>query len=110
MADKKKASKATKTAAAQPEKAGKTALVAAIAAQLEGKHSQKDIALIFDATVTAIVEAAKKGGATVPNLGTFSVRETAARTGVKPGTSEKISIPAGKKFAFKASSGFKGTL
>ena len=35
-------------------------------------------------------------------FGTFEVRERAARTGVKPGTSEKIAIPASKVPAFKA--------
>ena len=35
-------------------------------------------------------------------FGTFEVRERAARTGVKAGTSEKIAIPASKVPAFKA--------
>ena len=35
-------------------------------------------------------------------FGTFEVRERSARTGVKPGTSEKIAIPASKVPAFKA--------
>jgi DNA-binding protein HU-beta len=40
----------------------------------------------------------------------LSIRLTAARTGVKPGTSEKIQIPAGKKVGFKAASALKDTL
>lgn len=45
-----------------------------------------------------------KNGAKVQisGFGTFEVRERAARTGVKPGTSEKIQIPASKAPAFKA--------
>lgn len=35
-------------------------------------------------------------------FGTFEVRERAARTGVRPGTTEKIEIPASKVPAFKA--------
>ena len=40
-------------------------------------------------------------------FGTFEVRERSARTGVKPGTSEKIQIPASKYPAFKAGKGLK---
>ena len=40
-------------------------------------------------------------------FGTFEVRERSARTGVKPGTSEKIEIAASKAPAFKAGKGLK---
>ena len=43
-------------------------------------------------------------------FGTFEVRERSARTGVKPGTSEKIEIAASKYPAFKAGKGLKDTL
>ena len=43
-------------------------------------------------------------------FGTFEVRERSARTGVKPGTSEKIQIPASKYPAFKAGKGLKDSL
>lgn len=46
----------------------------------------------------------------LPGLGTLSVRATAAQNGVKPGTSEKIQIPADKKVAFKVASALKDTL
>ena len=39
---------------------------------------------------------------TLTGFGTFEVRERSAREGVKPGTSEKIQIPASKYPAFKA--------
>ena len=42
-------------------------------------------------------------------LGTLSVKAT-ARTGVRPGTSRKIQIPAGKKVAFKVASTLKDNL
>ena len=65
----------------------------------------------FEATVE-IVLVALKGGKSVglPGLGTLSIKETAARTGVRPGTSEKIQIPAGKKIAFKVAAGLKDAL
>jgi DNA-binding protein HU-beta len=40
-------------------------------------------------------------------FGTFEVRERSARTGVKPGTTEKIEIPASKFPAFKAGKSLK---
>ena len=40
-------------------------------------------------------------------FGTFEVRERKAREGVRPGTSEKIQIPASKAPAFKAGKGLQ---
>ena len=37
----------------------------------------------------------------LPGLGTLSVRATAARQGVRPGTREEITIAAGKKVRYK---------
>lgn len=52
--------------------------------------------------IEVITEALKNGKAVGrPGLGTLSVRLTAARQGVRPGTSEKIQIAAGKKVAYK---------
>ena len=42
-------------------------------------------------------------------LGTLSVKAT-ARTGVRPGTSRKIQIPAGKKVPLKVASTLKDNL
>ena len=47
---------------------------------------------------------------TVTGFGTFEVRERAARRGVKPGTSEKINIPASKAPAFKAGKSLKDSV
>lgn len=46
----------------------------------------------------------------LPGLGTFSVKQTAALTGVRPSTSERIQIPAGRKVAFKVAHTLKGLL
>lgn len=43
-------------------------------------------------------------------FGTFEVRERSARTGVKPGTTEKIEIAASKYPAFKAGKSLKDEL
>lgn len=90
-------------------KVTKTHLVEEIAAQTG--LSKKQAGEAFEATLRSVL-AALHGGKSVglPGLGTLSVKATAARTGVKPGTSEKIQIPAGKKVAFKVASTLKGNL
>lgn len=90
-------------------KVAKTQLVEQVAEKtgLTKKQSEEAVSAMLDAVVSSI-----KGGQSVglPGLGTLSVKDTAARTGVRPGTSEKIQIPAGKKVAFKVASTLKGTL
>ncbi|OLV17324.1 HU family DNA-binding protein [Deinococcus marmoris] len=70
-------------------------------------QSEGAVSAMLDAVVRSL-----QGGQSVglPGLGTLNVKETAARTGVKPGTSEKIQIPAGKKVSFKVASTLKGEL
>ena len=73
--------------------------------------SRKQASEAFEATVEIVLEALKGGKSVgLPGLGTLSIKETAARTGVRPGTSEKIQIPAGKKIAFKVAAGLKESL
>ena len=72
------------------------------------KHKAKDA---VDAVIDAAIAALRSGKSVgLPGLGTLSVKATSARTGVRPGTTEKISIPAGKKVSFKAASTLKDTL
>ncbi|WP_291431268.1 HU family DNA-binding protein [Deinococcus sp.] len=100
---------APKKVAAESSKVAKTQLVELVADKtgLTKKQSEEAVSAMLDVIVGAI-----KGGQSVglPGLGTLSVKATAARTGVKPGTSEKIQIPAGKKVAFKVASTLKGNL
>ncbi|MEF2277330.1 HU family DNA-binding protein [Deinococcus sp. YIM 134068] len=90
-------------------KVAKTQLVELVADKtgLTKKQSEEAVSAMLGVVVDAI-----KGGKSVglPGLGTLSVKATAARTGVRPGTSEKIQIPAGKKVAFKVASTLKGSL
>lgn len=115
---KKAAPAAAKTSAATRRAAGdsgdsgkvaKTQLVEMVADKtgLTKKQSEEAVSSMLEAVVTAL-----QGGKSVglPGLGTLSVKDTAARTGVRPGTSEKIQIPAGKKVAFKVASTLKGNL
>lgn len=104
-----KEAKTTKRAAADSGKVAKTQLVEMVADKtgLTKKQSEEAISTMLDSVVTALQEGKSVG---LPGLGTLSVKETAARTGVRPGTSEKIQIPAGKKVAFKVASTLKGNL
>ncbi|GGJ66927.1 HU family DNA-binding protein [Deinococcus aquiradiocola] len=106
---KKKAVAAPVAAPTEVEKLGKTALVDLVAGQTA--LSKKEAAEAIDA-VLDIIATSLKSGQTVglPGLGTLSVKATAARTGVKPGTSEKVQIPAGKKVAFKVATTLKAGL
>jgi DNA-binding protein HU-beta len=109
--------KATKKPAKAPAKAtpaetaenlGKTQLVDRMTTD---SLSKKDAAAVFDAVIEVLTEALKTGKSVgLPGLGTFSVKATAARQGVKPGTSEKIQIPAGKKVAYKIALDLKKSL
>ncbi|MFC0618444.1 HU family DNA-binding protein [Deinococcus budaensis] len=108
-AKKPAAPKAPGRATAESNKVGKTQLVEQVAEKsgLTRKQSDEAVSVVLDALVDAV-----RGGQSVGlnGVGTFSVKATAARTGVRPGTSEKIQIPAGKKVAFKVASTLKGTL
>nr|WP_255674733.1 HU family DNA-binding protein [Deinococcus sp. 6GRE01] len=95
--------------AATASKIAKTELVDRVAAQTGLTRKQAGDA--FDVLVESVVTGLKNGQSVgLPGLGTLSIRATAARTGVKPGTSEKIQIPAGKKVGFKVASALKDTL
>lgn len=108
----KAAPKATPKATPAPverNKLAKTQLTDLIAEK--SGLSRKQSGEMFDATVEIILDALKGGKSVgLPGLGTLSVKETAARTGVRPGTSEKIQIPAGKKVAFKVAVTLKDAL
>ncbi|KEF34166.1 MULTISPECIES: HU family DNA-binding protein [Deinococcus] len=90
-------------------KVAKTQLVEQVAAKtgLTKKQSEEAVSAMLEVIVDAIRSGQSVG---LPGLGTLSVKATAARTGVRPGTSEKIQIPAGKKVAFKVASTLKGNL
>ncbi|ASN83165.1 HU family DNA-binding protein [Deinococcus ficus] len=108
--------KSTKGAAAQgasrKEQDTKVAK-AQIVEQMAGASglTKKQAGDAFDTVIDSIVGSLRDGKSVgLPRLGTLSVRATAERTGVRPGTSEKILIPAGKKVAFKVAADLKSTL
>ena len=106
---KAKAAPAPVAAPAANDKIGKTQLVELIADRAGLNRKQAGEAV--DATLKVILEALQAGKAVgLPGVGTFQVRETAARTGVRPGTTERIQLAAGKKVAFKVASTLKASL
>jgi len=108
----KTATKAPVKTAAQPAastKTGKTELTDQISTS--ASLSKKDAGAALNAALDAVAEALKAGQTVgLPGVGTLSVKATAARQGVRPGTSEKIQIPAGKKVSFKVAADLKKSL
>ncbi|WP_034389236.1 HU family DNA-binding protein [Deinococcus sp. YIM 77859] len=90
-------------------KVAKTQLVELVAGKtgLTKKQSEEAVSAMLGVVVDAIKSGKSVG---LPGLGTLSVKQTAARTGVRPGTNERIQIPAGKKVAFKVASTLKSSL
>ena len=87
----------------------KAELVAAIAEKTE--LSKKDAEKALKA-FTEVVEAELKKGEKIQlvGFGTFEVSERKAREGIKPGTKEKIQIPASKAPKFKAGKALKDSI
>ena len=84
----------------------KTELVAAIAANAE--LSKKDAEKALNAFVGAVEDALKKGDKIqLVGIGTFEVRERAARECINPQTKAKVMVPASKVPAFKAGAALK---
>ena len=70
--------------------------------------SKKDAAAAMDAFISTITETLKaEGKLVVPGLGTFEVKQHAARIGKNPRTGEKVEIAAKKVPAFKAAKALK---
>jgi DNA-binding protein HU-beta len=73
--------------------------------------SKKAVKETLDALLGTMTDNIAKGNkVTLTGFGTFEVRKRKARTGVKPGTTEKIKIPASQYPAFKAGKSLKDTV
>ena len=70
--------------------------------------SKKDATAALAALTTTITESLQAGEKiAIPNLGSFEVRERAARTGKNPRTGESVEIAAKKLPAFKPAKALK---
>ena len=69
---------------------------------------KKDVKSVMDAMIEQIgAHLDQEYKVQLTGFGTFEVRERRARTGVKPGTTDKIDIPASKYPAFKPGKSLK---
>jgi DNA-binding protein HU-beta len=69
---------------------------------------KKDVKEVVDTTLAQVSKHLDDGTKVqLTGFGTFEVRSRKARTGVKPGTTEKIKIPASKYPAFKPGKSLK---
>ena len=69
---------------------------------------KKDVKTVVDGAIESITTSLSKGSKIqLTGFGTFEVRERQERQGVRPGTTEKITIPASKYPAFKAGKALK---
>lgn len=92
-----------------PEKLTQRHLVDQVAHQTG--LTKKQSAVAVKAALEAIISALESDKAVgLPGVGTFSVKTTAPRVGFNPGTQERVSIPAGKKVAFKVATSLKDRL
>ena len=72
---------------------------------------KKDVKTIIDTMIDKISDHLDQDyKVQLTGFGTFEVRERRERTGVKPGTTEKITIPASKYPAFKPGKALKETV
>lgn len=69
---------------------------------------KKDVKTAVDGAIESITASLAKGNKIqLTGFGTFEVRQRQERQGVRPGTTEKITIPASKYPAFKAGKALK---
>ena len=87
----------------------KTELVVSIAEK--AAISKKDAEKALSAFLDTVVDELKKGEKVqLVGLGTFEVRERAARTGINPRTKQTIEISASKNPVFKAGKALKDSI
>ena len=70
--------------------------------------TQKDIGIVYDATVEVITEALKAGEKIqLVGVGTIELKNVEAKTGINPKTKEEVKIPACKKPVCKFGDAYK---
>lgn len=71
------------------------------------KEAEAAVRTLVQHLVDTIVE---DGVLSIPGFGTFTVKDTAARTGRSPSTGEPLEIAASKRLGFKAARGLKDAI
>ncbi|MBW7915781.1 MAG: HU family DNA-binding protein [Trueperaceae bacterium] len=104
-----KAKAAPKSRSAKSKTVSKADLIKTVAEGAGG--SKTDVKAVLDQMLHRISGHLDKGKKVqLTGFGTFEVRSRKARTGVRPGTTEKIKIPASKYPAFKPGKGLKDSV
>lgn len=70
-------------------------------------QSTRAVTALLDSMQTSLLDGHSVG---LSGIGVLFIRPTMARTGVRPGTGETITIPAGRKVAFRVAHSLKQTL
>lgn len=84
----------------------KSDLVREIAERLD--FQQNEVSPVINEMLDIVTQQLENGGkVTLTGFGVFETRERKERAGVKPGTTEKIQIPAATYPAFKAGKALK---
>ncbi len=87
----------------------KADLIALVSERTKLNRSQASDAV--NAVLDAISEAlSEEKRVAITRFGAFEVRTTKERTGVKPGTTDRITIPARKRVGFKPSAPLKNAV
>jgi DNA-binding protein HU-beta len=74
----------------------------------ETQLRKKEVKTVIDTMIDHVTRHLNSGDKVqITGFGTFEVRERKARTGVRPGTTERIEIPASKYPAFKPGKALK---
>lgn len=69
---------------------------------------KKDVKAVMDSIINQVTANLKEDNRVqLTGFGTFEVRDRQAREGVKPGTTERVQIPASKSPAFKPGKSLK---
>lgn len=102
----KKAVKSAKEPGGDKKKIAKAELTQRVAK--ETGLTREEAGKVVGAVTKLTIEALKQGKTVgLMGLGTLSITHTKERQGVRPGTTDRITIPAGKKVRFKPSTALK---
>ena len=87
----------------------KKELIAAVAEKTAKAH--KEVEIVVNAMMDITMETVAAGDRVIlVNFGTFVAKDRQARMGVKPGTTEKLEIPATRVPSFKAGEKFRSAV
>lgn len=98
-----------KTRKSSVPKLAVTELISQVSAQSGLTRSQSKAAV--NAALDSVIAHLRNGHSVgLPGLGVFKIKDTSERQGIRPGTSEPMTIPAGRKVSFTVAAPLKQEL